>query len=78
MKLTTVEREKITDGMLKIQSARATLHRVDNSKIPNAEEIEACLDTADSSLREALGYARPTEQEPEPDDERDGEVEPAK
>ena len=71
MKLTTVEREKITDGMLKIQSARATLNKVDNSKIPNAGEIEVCLENANQSLKEALGYAKSGSEAnvPEPDDE---------
>lgn len=58
MKLTTVERERITDSMLKIQSVRASLDEVDETKIPNAEAIESCLETADHSLKIALGYAR--------------------
>ena len=59
MNLTTVEREKITDSMLKIQSIRSSLEGVDDGKIPNAEEIECCLDMADRNLKVALGYARP-------------------
>jgi hypothetical protein len=59
MKLTTVDRERITDSMLKIQSVRANLHEVDNSKIPNADEVDTCLETADASLKEALGYRKP-------------------
>ncbi len=76
MKLTIVEREKITDGMLKIQSARATLDQVDNSKIPNGDEVEECLESADHNLRQALGYAKPdaAAETPEPD----GEPEKAK
>ena len=58
MKLTPVERERITDSMLKIQSVRASLDEVDESKIPNVEEIESCLESADHSLKIALGYAR--------------------
>jgi len=71
MKLTTVERERITDSMLKIQSARATLDGVDNSKIPNGDEIESCLENADENLRAALGYAKAGGKEAvrEPDDE---------
>lgn len=64
MRLTTVERERITDSMLKIQSVRANLDEIDDAKIPNAGEIGACLATADRSLRQALGYARPAD-EPE-------------
>jgi len=58
MKLTTVERERITDSMLKIQAVRASLDEVGEAKIPNADEIETCLETADQSLKTALGYAR--------------------
>lgn len=58
MRLTTVERERITDSMLKIQSVRASLDKVDEAKIPQVEEIESCLDNADHQLRIALGYAR--------------------
>jgi hypothetical protein len=59
MTLTTVERERITDGMLKLQSARATLGKVEDGKIPEADEIDACLKSADRNLKVALGYARP-------------------
>jgi hypothetical protein len=58
MNLTPVERERITDSMLKIQSARATLEKVDDSKIPDAEGIDACLESADTNLKVALGYSK--------------------
>lgn len=58
MTLTPVERERITDSMLKIQSARATLDKVD-AKIPDAEGIDSCLESADQNLKVALGYAKP-------------------
>jgi hypothetical protein len=58
MKLTTVDRERITDSMLKIQSVRANLSELDDSRIPNADEVESCLETADASLKEALGYRK--------------------
>ncbi len=58
MKLTTVDRERITDSMLKIQSVRANLNEIDDSKIPNADAVDQCLETADASLKEALGYRR--------------------
>jgi hypothetical protein len=54
MELTAVEREKITDGMLKIQSARASLEDVDATKIPEFEELEDCLEDADKNLGQAL------------------------
>lgn len=44
--------------MLKIQSVRAALNEIDGSKIPHADEVESCLETADSSLKEALGYRK--------------------
>jgi hypothetical protein len=59
MKLTPVERERITDSMLKIQSARASLQQVDDEKYPNADEIDSCLQSADRQLKIALGYAKP-------------------
>ena len=54
MTLTKVEREKITDGMLKIQSARASLEDVDPNKIPEMEDLEDCLEDADKNLKRAL------------------------
>jgi hypothetical protein len=56
--LTRVERERVTDSVLKIQSARHSLEQVDEGKIPSQEEIEACLDNADQNLRTALGYKK--------------------
>ncbi len=55
--LTLVERERITDSVLKIQSVRNSLDLVGEDKIPSIGEIEACLDNADHTLRAALGYA---------------------
>ena len=46
----------MTDSMLKIQSVRHNLDAIDNSRIPNGQELEDCLETADESLKEALGY----------------------
>ena len=57
MTLTRVERAKITDSVLKIQSARASLEHIDESKIPDFAEIQTCLITADKSLRYALRHA---------------------
>ena len=54
MTLTKVEREKITDGMLKIQSARASLEEVDAGKVPELEALEDCLEDADKNLGIAL------------------------
>jgi hypothetical protein len=59
MKLTTVERERITDSVLKIQSVRASLDQVDEAKIPKLNEMEECLEGVDHGLRAVLGYGRP-------------------
>jgi hypothetical protein len=50
MALTRVERERVSDSRLKIQSAADTLKDVDPEKIPNYEEIQSCLATADKYL----------------------------
>jgi hypothetical protein len=55
--LTLVERERITDSVLKIQSVRSSLDAMDDDKIPSKEAIENCLENADQNLRAALGYA---------------------
>jgi hypothetical protein len=57
MGLTRLEREKITDGMLKIQSARASLEEVAADKIPEFENLEDCLEDADKNLSRALRQA---------------------
>ena len=54
MRLTRVEREKITDSVLKIQSVRASLDQMDEAKIPELEEIQSCLKSADANLSRAL------------------------
>jgi len=58
MKLTTVERERLTDSVLKIQSVRASLDQIDEEKVPKLEQMESCLEGVDHGLREALGYSR--------------------
>ncbi len=58
MKLTETERERISDIILKIQSVQASLDYVGKSKIPQREEVDACLKRVDRSFRESLGYLR--------------------
>jgi hypothetical protein len=55
--LTLVERERITDSVLKIQSVRDSLEQVNEETIPSKEEMEHCLENVDHNLRAALGYA---------------------
>ena len=59
MALNNVDRERITDCVLKIQSVRNSLEQVEKENIPNEQEIEACLETADHNFRVALGYISP-------------------
>jgi hypothetical protein len=56
--LTQVERERITDSRLKIQSVADSLKNVDPNKVQNLEEIQECLDEADASLRGSLAADR--------------------
>ena len=63
MALTRLEREKITDGMRKIQSARASLEDLDGDKIPKFEDMQDCLEDADKNLERALKQP-PTEKKP--------------
>lgn len=63
MELTKSERAKITDGMHSIQSALASLENLDQTKVPEVDDIQECLEGADKSLRQAL---RATKSEIEP------------
>ena len=54
MRLTRLEREKITDSFLNIQSAESSLRDFDESKVPDLEEIQCCLKNADRTLRRVL------------------------
>ena len=54
MSLNRVERERISDSRLKIQSAVSSLSDVSPAKVPGFEEIQACLRTAEQNLRAAL------------------------
>jgi hypothetical protein len=54
MALTRVEKERIADSRLKIQSVAKSLKHVDPSKVRNFEEIRDCLETADQTLSGAL------------------------
>ena len=54
MPLTKLEREVITDSMLKIQSIQASLNQIDETKLLDGEEIHSCLKSANNSFRAAL------------------------
>jgi hypothetical protein len=54
MALTQVEKERISDARLKLQSAARSLRHVDARKVPDHSDIEDCLEDADKSLGSAL------------------------
>jgi hypothetical protein len=58
MALSELEREVITDSMLKIQSIQASLDHIEDAKLAAIDEIRSCLRTADNSFRAALGVVR--------------------
>jgi len=57
MALSKVERERVNDSMLKIQSVAKSLRKVNPKDIPDYEDIESCLEDADRNLRYALRTA---------------------
>jgi len=59
MPLTKLEREVITDSILKIQSIQASLNQIDETKLLDSEEIQSCLRTASKSFRAALSAGFP-------------------
>jgi hypothetical protein len=63
MPLSKVDRERITDSVLKIQSVRAQLDHLDDTKLSEIEEIKDCLDDADDNMRDAL---KSTTEKPRP------------
>jgi hypothetical protein len=54
MPLSRVDRERITDSVLKIQSVRAQLDHLDEGKLSEIDEIKDCLENADDNMRDAL------------------------
>jgi hypothetical protein len=61
MALTRVEKERVSDSRLKIQSVNNSLKHVDPKKVPHFAEIQECLEEAEESLGGAL---RSLESEP--------------
>jgi hypothetical protein len=58
MGLSQLEKEVITDSMLKIQSIQASLSHIDGAKLAAIDEIRCCLRTANNSFRAALRGTR--------------------
>ena len=54
MKLSRVEKERIADSRLKLQSVAESLKHIDPKKVQHFKEIEDCLQDAEESLGGAL------------------------
>jgi hypothetical protein len=54
MALTRLEKERITDSRLKLQSVANSLNHIDPEKVPDYEDIQKCLEDAEESFRDAL------------------------
>jgi hypothetical protein len=63
MPLNRLEREVITDSMLKVQSIQASLHQIDESKVPGIHEVHSCLKTANNTFRSVLSGGTPTKKQ---------------
>jgi hypothetical protein len=64
MALTRLEREAITDSVLKIRSIQASLEEVEEADIPDREDIDSCLEMADKNLRKVLTEGGPRKKGP--------------
>jgi len=64
MDLTKTDRAKITDTVHSIQLAQASLVDIDETKVPEVDEIQECLEGADKNLRRALRQA-PAKKKPQ-------------
>lgn len=58
MALTRLERERISDSRMKLQSAANTLSQIDPAKVPDFSDIQDCLDGAEKSLAGALRLSK--------------------
>ena len=54
MALSRVERERVNDSRLKLQSVTNSLSQIDPKKVPDLDEIQECLENAGKSLDGAL------------------------
>jgi phage gp36-like protein len=54
MALTQAEKERLKDSRLKLKSVAASLHQVDENKVPDYKAIQECLEDAEQSLDTAL------------------------
>lgn len=54
MNLTKVEKERISDSRMKLQSIATSLDHIDPDKVAGFEDIQECLDEAEKTLSGAL------------------------
>jgi hypothetical protein len=54
MRLTRLEKERLADSRLKIQSVTDSLKHVDPAKVDSIQEIQECLEAAEHTIRGAL------------------------
>ena len=54
MRLTRLEKERLTDSRLKLQSVANSLKHVDPRKVQDIDEIKECLENAENNIRRAL------------------------
>ena len=54
MALKRVEKERIKDSLLKLQSVANSLNHVNSTEIPHLEDVQECLEDADKILGGAL------------------------
>ena len=59
MALTRLERERLTDSRLKLQSVADSLKQIDPKKVRDVEDIQECLEGAEESLSGALRSSEP-------------------
>src|SRR5262252_6923205 len=52
--LSRVEKERLADSRMKLQSVARTLREVDPKKVRNIEAIEECIDDAEKTLKGTL------------------------
>jgi hypothetical protein len=54
MSLTKVEKERIADSRMKLQSISLSLDQIDPDKVPGYDGIQECLEEAERALGGAL------------------------
>jgi hypothetical protein len=64
MDLTKSERAKITDSVHSIQSAQASLADINEAAVPEVDQIQDCLESADKTLRVALRHRPAKKKQP--------------